>query len=1708
MITNNELNALRLSPTNKDYYQIWGELIDTASKISERWDPGSTNEADPGIVLLKVLTAIADKLNYNIDKNILEAFMPTAAQEDSMRRLCDMLGYNIKYYQSATTDVIIRYMGDTYDLSDENDEKLPPAGLDIPAFTPITTSEKDLYYLTTRPVLLTNEIPSVTVSCIEGQRIQCETNNNKIITITNLDSNNRYYFTERAIAENGIFIYNSSNGYKTTAWKKIDNLNTASAGSKVFVFGFDSRENRPYVQFPSDINFLIEDGLEIFYIRTRGAAGNIQARTLTVLEKPTFGDWADFADSEKFSVINVNAALNGRNPETITQAYNGFKKTIGTFDTLVTCRDYMNKIYQLVDDSNVELVSNIIVSDIRDDINRAHTLCSFSDYGIVYIEKANEGDDNTLTVTPPTMDHFDLLLYPFKVYKNINSEDDYNSSFTYSDKNLPLIKAQLADYKTIAHNIIQPESTEIACIKNYLKLNARVATQNKVNVAEETIILSNIRAALFSEFNMRKLDFGEEIPYESILACMENADPRIKSITLDEPVLYTRFMTVNGQEYDIASETIGTSGSNLALAKKLYNKLALKNILAGRIELFNYDNDFRTELGEGSYEGYNTFVDIKAIETSCNKVPNNGKVSLLSNEVIKLRAPNFKTVESFAAYVNYYLHLTNKPVIEASPARFLSLGDLWLQPISPADTIIFANYFLRYVLDDESNHKHLTGNFNTDAGSGVFIHTRHENNAQDPNHDATSVIESAITNYGIVWFLPDANVFNDTEITSKDLINEIKQAIGNNSFKFHLAAKSDHSYPSGHYFTAPLNNTEDTFTLITSIFKNLCSHENCSLSSSANSYITGSTSTHWVPTNKAAYYWPNEERPYRKEPANLSRVPGEYIDIGYAKYILCENVPKPTGKTFYCKSIYYTPAPWRYSAASSETAPNAELTANGWLTGNNVPTTTSKGINAEIYNITPNEEYILKEDEYLCINYTPSTTTSGSEQSSVGTVSSVPVNKYYGPGTIIKPNASTKLYDSKTQHDQLGQSWRKVSGFDFTSHGTNIDGMFSIGPNEQIDIRDFVTVTLDEPVVYLYWILNDTVTLTVDPNNLANSNQSYTLGEGEYLFYTDKHKLDMAYYGSGTEIIFNNTSSYSRTLEFKPDTNNINLEEVLTNGIAAIPWKGYSFGNNTSLTLREYQYVVLTEGDSVENLDTSITNINNTWKEAKAAQNKLISYTIGSTSYDLPKITISRAGDTISWEIRSFLELDVGPDRSQVLHEGNKIILIDSAGESITVEPDPEKAGSTADLAIKTNISCQLTGANRISVESLFGKNISFKVKCLANIPLLAVTSQLGDDTTDLLTGNEVSDITKHVLVNSFNTEQPYNKSIALYNFNTVWTLINNETFAKAAAAVQNPDNPFYTYVSAPTTVPSPKHYNLLMVYYMPPEGLIESNRLDTSYGNISYFGGAGFRFRDATNSIDTECSKVKIFNKYKKDENNETLFDRIMPEKGTLINSISFQCLFDEFTWWSTDEISAEYTTDDGLAYGYKKLAYDSGDDEAPKPGADAYINSVYFLRPGLNMLVYKDSGTFEFFSDSQQKSVLFLSSIDSVLCKEYCQSGSAAPSLGINLKLLNYQFTDSLTQQSLSGNSIYTAAELQALKDIKDKDITNDFYYNCPMQSATAIDVNLDLLDTTDAEDLSNPKFWYDANNINNKFVISQLDTEHLKVGLKLSKASKLYN
>lgn len=623
-----------------------------------------------------MLTAIADKLNYNIDKNILEAFMPSATQEESMRKLCNMLGYDMKYYRSASGEVTIS-MADAYASSDKTIfNAFADNSVIIPIFTAIKNSDNDIAYVTTEQATLNATNLSVTVPVLEGSLVACENDNEDIINMSHLDDNNRYYLPETQIAENGIFITNVNdtdgvNASDFSVWKRVDNLNTQAEGTYCYKVGYDSKECLPYIQFPDDIGTLIEDGLYIYYIRTSGVNGNTSAKSLCVMEKPEA--WSNYSSSddstnpyddldvdEDFVISNESATTGGSNTESLTGAYNSYKKTIGTFDTLVTCRDYMNKIYQLLESDDVTpLVSNIIVSDIRDDINKMYTLCTFDEFGIKY-EDTPINSGNTSAIS-----HFDLVVYPFKTVRGYNTAAEYQNSFSYTTENINEITTDLKDYKTISHRFVKPDSTDIVCIKNYLKLKAGITTTTKVNAAEQQIILAAIYTALYKNFNMRKIDFGEELPRDSILEVIENADTRIKNVALEEIKYFTRIELANGTEINMDGTTYGgDSGDHKNIDK--VNYLILRNILAGKVELFNYDEDFATsytEKPDSNTRYYPATTNDKAIKsiagvfipaTTDNKT---APQSLTDNEVIEFRAPNFKTTKTFSSYINYFVRL-------------------------------------------------------------------------------------------------------------------------------------------------------------------------------------------------------------------------------------------------------------------------------------------------------------------------------------------------------------------------------------------------------------------------------------------------------------------------------------------------------------------------------------------------------------------------------------------------------------------------------------------------------------------------------------------------------------------------------------------------------------------------------------------------------------------------------------------------------------------------------------------------------------------------------------------------------------------------------------------------------------------------------------------------------------------------------------------
>ena len=98
-----------LSYINKDFPSLWNEILETVPKLTNKWIPSEANESDPLVVLLKELAIIADKQNYNIDKNILELFPATLTQLRSAYNVYESLGYTPDWYVSATTGITITY---------------------------------------------------------------------------------------------------------------------------------------------------------------------------------------------------------------------------------------------------------------------------------------------------------------------------------------------------------------------------------------------------------------------------------------------------------------------------------------------------------------------------------------------------------------------------------------------------------------------------------------------------------------------------------------------------------------------------------------------------------------------------------------------------------------------------------------------------------------------------------------------------------------------------------------------------------------------------------------------------------------------------------------------------------------------------------------------------------------------------------------------------------------------------------------------------------------------------------------------------------------------------------------------------------------------------------------------------------------------------------------------------------------------------------------------------------------------------------------------------------------------------------------------------------------------------------------------------------------------------------------------------------------
>jgi hypothetical protein len=1764
MITQNEISSLNLSPTKKDFVQIWNELIEVASKITERWDPTSTNESDPGIVLLKVLAGIADKLNYNIDKNILEAYMPTAAQMESMRKLCELVGYDIKYYQSAETKVRISYTGNTTDLSTDNDEKLPTTGLALPKFTTITNADKDITFVTTNtlPVLFTNTTPWVEVPCIEGQISQCESiNESNLITASQLDANNRYYLPEIQIAENGIFVYSAkANLTDGDSWTQVTNLNTQPAGNRIYKFGYDSIEGRPYLAFPADIGNLIGDGLFIYFVRTSGLNGNISHHTLEVLELPTGDDWKNYA-AEQFEVVNTDSTTNGSNIESISDAYNNFKKTVGTFDTLVTCRDYMNKIYSLMDASNSPYVSNILVTDIRNDINNAITLCSCNEFGILYKEtpltktvleassiankKVDDGNGNLVNKLfieqyaekeVPLIDHFDLILYPFKTFTQVSAgvtklAVPYNESFTYTELMNKEIEASIEDFKTCAHKLATPEEGDIVAINNYLRLDAFIATSMRVSEVEAKDILHNVKVALVNAFNLRNLDFGEEIPFDSILTVIEDADPRIKVVSLQEPTVLTTYSvkervgdTITSKEYGIASTAekdrikgVGVSYDEKdttakgETAKDIYNKLVLRNILAGRASLFDYDETFIANNSEKPYTLTKDIID--EITTHPNYSELQQAIENAENRLLDKALVSFTKVISETTPVGYTENYTYDTLLpgftgfDNGPLTFMCEVQAKKVDAADEDTQVETAIVSRHVYE---TYEH---NFIKDVPA-TFARGR---SAASP---ATGEIINDIARVEAACEITSStNTFKNITLGKNEVIKfRAPNLITTKTFPAYVYYRFERDGVATQYSTGAPGGTDGSYADVISLvsFINDIGKQKFFSELWNEAAIKSTLETFDA---KIIIQKLNGELVIVPDSTGINQS-GKVKDV-FSTAIACGTVDNKTNETvvftsesefltyldkkreelfeslpeggmteqtlvfkyyqlkagtiefwslfirglykeLYSKSLPDGTTLWKLASTGSH--PRGKLvTTSGQklypqdgdtlLYGNVGESTyicTELGSDPIFNSISSQSDVKLGSNERLFIHYTPSSTNEDGE-----TVDAEPISIVFdGSDTdnpvIIKPSGF-ELTPSDEVVSQQSISWKK-QGVEFAGYGPR--NLLALAPNEQIELRSISKVVLDSPAKLYKNFDNEEL-----ERGSSNKIITYELKDGEYLFYTDQNTQEAAYYGSGSVITLDKEAYIPKATKL------IEVSQILEEGLRVVPWSyEVPLSANRKITITEYQYTTLVEGDTLNTLtvdsakgltadgkytigSTRVTTDSNgqlvaaPWVPCEA---KSIIYTPANEqqAIELPRIDLAAGADPgigSGWEVCSFLELSTSPGYSQTLRAAAIPQSAPSEGLSDTVTITnklsvylDEHTGVSEPIVIEPQKTARFDSGSNLNSDAF--EPVSFKLNTIAQ----AASGNFNKPEDDSEEESETTTLEK-LQMKVFSEETPL--LLELDNLDTEVTPISTKYLQS--------DSVKFTNSVKPTNINN--YWSALdLSEKLTSEGKVRPNALSLNFmiPDPDLFGVFSIYLETSLDRLDS-ASNQNMLNA------GSRVFIDIPKEFGTYDEVITIY--------------NYQHTTNETTHYWWPE-------------GIDPDRPNRLYLRAGLNCIKVSKSCNILVKAEKSANGTIIYDNLRLVKGRD---------KQGINLSLLDFKVADDSATDKQKAEALLNA--------ITTLDKKHEFYYNAPIENSLAIEFNENI------SSFANPYTLYDVNNINNNFVVSKLDIKYLDTGLQIAKSSK---
>lgn len=616
------LMALNQNYVEQDFIDIYEELLQIVESSTTAWSPRNSTEADPGVVILKLIAFLEDKHNYKSDMARNQGYPDTVTDRQSAYELLEMLGYIMRQARCATGEITLAPIN----ISSSWTSGLQSGeAISIPKFTKITDATGTLKFFTLEDTVIARDDVVATPSkryvlkVQAGEPFQITKDGNSTFTLKDVDEDGRLYLGKSNLAQNGVFVYTyipsdaeGTSGTEDTSeeskWEYLDFaiLKPRSRWYSVYT----SSDNEMYIQFPSNFEELIgSDQFVVYGTYTEGAGSNIAANMLSRFEETSYRDY--------FAISQTSAFTNGQDLESIQQATENYYATKDVCNTLVSAADYEAAIkYLTVQLTNANGVSestryqtvgeryfsNAVVRTAQDRRTKVRTVA----YGVAYD-----------------------LFQPDKS-KPFNQVDvialQYSNTYTASFVRIAESTFNVSDYNNVQTDLTQQLASQTAIDADvvidgeYPRILAVTTPEMTIRVANYTdTAANNLRSSIKnyfeSTYNATNLVPGKELDYQTIIDDITALSPDILSVSMRE-LQYTAYLKYE----DVDGSTDDDEDVSLTVLSdaKWRQEVLARAALAGDVPLFRFYN--RQNTLTKTNVGYSALASVSGSDSGLESV--------------------------------------------------------------------------------------------------------------------------------------------------------------------------------------------------------------------------------------------------------------------------------------------------------------------------------------------------------------------------------------------------------------------------------------------------------------------------------------------------------------------------------------------------------------------------------------------------------------------------------------------------------------------------------------------------------------------------------------------------------------------------------------------------------------------------------------------------------------------------------------------------------------------------------------------------------------------------------------------------------------------------------------------------------------------------------------------------------------------------------